>query len=300
MLWGMSGTDECEGSCLILGGTGFLGGVVGRRLGAEVRVSSAGFRQGPSGGVRVDLREPREVQALMEEARPRAVIHVAAYRDPDFCEQHPLESERLNVGSVRALCAYLPPSVPLLFASSDYVFDGASPPYHEESPVCPVNEYGRQKARAEEMVLSRVGGVVLRFPVLVGRGPAPDDTGFVGQMAEAVRSGRPQPVDDVLVRYPTWTEDVAETLAFLLRSGVSGVFHACGPDGGTRYQLSRTVAEAIGGSTAHLTPSTSVLPRPAQRPVNSRLLPTRLLSMGFHRFTPFRDVVQRVLADPPP
>jgi S-adenosylmethionine synthetase len=301
MLPGMLGPDASGRRCLLLGATGFLGGAVRRRLGeVGYRVVAVGFRQAPSGGMRVDLREPDEVRALLEQVRPEAVIQLAAYRDPDFCEAHPCESARLNVDSVRGLCAGLPPSVPLLFASSDYVFDGNSPPYREESRTCPVNEYGRQKVRAELLVLARPGGVVVRFPVLVGGGPGLAEAGFVGQMAEAVLSARPQALDDVLVRHPTWIEDVAEVLAVLLRTGASGVIHASGSDGGTRFRLTRMVAEILGKPSSHLTPSSAATPRPAPRPRNAQLLTARIHSLGFRGFTPFPDVVRRILGSPPP
>jgi len=42
----------------------------------------------------------------------------------------------------------------VLFISTDYVFDGTSPPYSEEDDTNPLNDYGLSKLEAEKIVLS--------------------------------------------------------------------------------------------------------------------------------------------------
>ena len=76
----------------------------------------------------MDLRGAEALRGVVNEVKPDVVVHSAAYRDPDFCEGHPEEAFRLNVAPIEQFCDRLPESVPLLFVSSDYVFDG--PPHH--------------------------------------------------------------------------------------------------------------------------------------------------------------------------
>ena len=71
------------------------------------------------------------------------------------CEENPEEAFRLNVAPTAHFCELLPESVPLLFVSSDYVFDGGAAPYREEDERHPVNEYGRLKVEAEDLVLQQ-------------------------------------------------------------------------------------------------------------------------------------------------
>ena len=56
----------------------------------------------------------------------------------------------------------------LLYISTDYVFDGNSPPYTPSSQTNPVNLYGRTKRDGELAVLGVEGAnvVVIRVPVL--------------------------------------------------------------------------------------------------------------------------------------
>jgi dTDP-4-dehydrorhamnose reductase len=155
------------------------------------------------------------------------------------------------------------------------VFSGKDPLYREEDPVSPVNEYGRTKAAAEAHVLTHPGGVVLRIPVLVGSGP-----GFLSQMVEALRSEQPQKIDDVLVRHPTWIQDVAEVCAWLIQQQAVGIWHTSSQQGGTRYELTRRVGRILNLPSDHLSPSTTVIPRTAPRPLNTGLSPAKLLGAG--------------------
>ena len=48
--------------------------------------------------------------------------------------------------------------ISFLYISTDYVFDGASPPYHEDAIPNPLNAYGRTKLLGEEATLSVSSG----------------------------------------------------------------------------------------------------------------------------------------------
>jgi dTDP-4-dehydrorhamnose reductase len=282
---------------LITGASGLLGQEMCSHFKEKVTLVRQGFAHGHSQDLACDLREPRDTRILVEEARPDLVVHCAAYREPDYCEEHQQDARALNVGAVESLLHALPAAARFVLISTDYVFDGEHPPYGETSPVCPVSEYGRHKAEAEAMVAQRPGSLILRIPVLVGPDPRPNKPGFLQQMAHQIRSGHAAVVDDVLVRHPTWTRDVAEALDFLLSRGESGIYHASSPEGGTRYQLTCKLAGLLGLSHAHLTPSKTVIHRAARRPHNSQLSSAKLASLGFTGFNSFAEVVRVLLAD---
>ena len=281
--------------CLITGASGFLGRAVARRVGRDRAVAPAAFRQAAPGLTVCDIRNPDALSRLIRAVNPDAVIHLAAYRDPDYCEENPAEAESLNVGATRTLCEVTPPDIPVLYASSDYVFDGLHPPYEESSPTSPISVYGRTKVAAEELVLGRERGMVLRFPLLVGAAIDLASSGIIGRMVASVRRQTPADVDNAAIRFPTWIEDVGDVFAWCLAREVDGVVHMSGPRGATRYQLTREVAEALGAPIDHLRPTMAAVPQVAPRPPNSQLTPARLQKMGYRRFTDFRDVVRDVL-----
>jgi len=40
----------------------------------------------------------------------------------------------------------------MVFLSTDYVFDGRHPPYAEDAPTSPLNDYAVQKVKGEQIV----------------------------------------------------------------------------------------------------------------------------------------------------
>lgn len=286
-------------TCLVTGAGGLLGReTVPALAAAGWSVQSLALR--PRAGFRsVDLRDPVAWRAALLEFKPDAVVHLAAYREPDYCEDHPDETRRLNVDPVRVAVETLPRTVPQLFVSTDYVFDGEQPPYREDSPRHAVSEYGRSKCAAEDALAGHPGGIALRVPLLIGGGPAFRESGFIAQMVEAVLAGKPQTLDDVLVRYPCWTRDVAGAIAFLLGGGHRGTFHLSGPRGGTRFAWTVDTATLLGRSADPFTPSKVVIPRKAVRPPDSHLDDAKIRALGYRTATDPRDVIRTVLAELP-
>lgn len=282
--------------CLVTGARGSLGREVVAAMSPSHDVVGVSSTRSGAGLVRADLREPAEVRRLVEQFRPDVVIHCAAYREPDFCEQHPDEARRLNVRPAEVFCESLPADAALVFISSDYVFDGDHPPYVEDSPRRPVSVYGQTKVEAEDIVLRRPGSLIVRCPVLAGAGQTLEASGFIGQVVASLRSREPQELDDVFVRFPTWTRNVAAAIVFLLERDASGVFHVSGPTGGTRYGLTLAVAKALGMRADHLSPSKTVLARLAARPWDSQLATDKIRALGFTQLTAFPEVVKQVLA----
>ncbi|HBA85580.1 MAG TPA: hypothetical protein DCZ95_15970 [Verrucomicrobia bacterium] len=277
---------------MITGASGALGSEILPQLQLMGQVLGLGYRNLLEGLQAGDIRDEQFLSGLLKEVRPEVVIHCAAYRDPDFCDAQPEEARRLNVRPVQVMNEVLPASSMIVFISSDYVFDGRNPPYREESPCSPINLYGQTKVEAEELLAGRKRKLILRVPLLVGAEGKGRPKGFLGQAVEAILSGVPVELDDVLVRYPTWTRDVAEALRFLLEQEAEGVWHFSGDLRGTRYSITREIAGILGKSADHIQPSQTIVPRRAQRPPDAHLDDAKIRVQGFRGPTGFRQVVE--------
>lgn len=282
---------------LITGASGLLGRSLRTRLDDLGAVAAAGFSNATTGLLPVDLRNAEALKGLVEEVKPDVVVHSAAYRDPDFCEEHPEEASRLNVFPVEQICELLPESVPLLFISSDYVFQGVAPPYREEDDRQPVNEYGRLKVEAENLVLQREAGLVLRIPLLIGAGPTWESSGFIYKTVAQIQNPKHSSLDDLGIRFPTWTMDVAEAAAHLLEIEGRGIFHYSSLKGGTKYEWALELADLTGLSMDHISPNREGSVSRAVRPENTQLAVEKIRQTGLKRFTQFRDVAQSVIKE---
>ena len=280
---------------LITGASGLLGRSLMVRIKDLGTVTGVGYSNRAESLVPVDLRDADALHTLLNEAKPDAVVHSAAYRDPDFCEEHPEEAFRLNVAPVERFCELLPESVPLLFISSEYVFDGESAPYGEEDERHPINEYGRLKVMAEDLVLQRATGSVLRVPLLIGAGPTWESSGFIYKILTKIQDPTPSSLDDVGIRFLTWTDDVAEAVAHLLKLEKRGIYHYSSLKGGTKYLWARELADLAGLSMDHVSPDRKGAPTRAVRPRDTQLAVEKIRQTGLNRFTPFREVADSVL-----
>jgi dTDP-4-dehydrorhamnose reductase len=280
-----------------LGASGALGRAVATEMAPGANLVLAGHTQAGPGLRPVDLRVQDQVRALVRETRPDVVVLAAAYRDPDFCEQNPDEARRLNVEPVRVLCDVLPAEAQLVFVSSDYVFDGTRPPYREDDPVSPVNLYGRTKCEAEALLRGRARSLVVRPPLLCSAGSDGKPYGFIGEILKALREPSRQVLDDVLLRCPTWTRDVAKVIRFLVDRGAEGIVHVRAPRAQSRFAWTAEAGAMMRVPTDHLVPSKDIVPRPARRPIDCSLSGDKLRRLGYSPLTDFRDVLRAVLPD---
>jgi dTDP-4-dehydrorhamnose reductase len=248
---------------LVLGGAGLLGRGLQRHAPAEVRVLAPLIDDLP-------LEDgPRLARFLREEAVD-SVICLAAWTAVDACEDDPERAFRVNgilPGRLAGMADRL--SLPFLFLSTDYVFDGLSGrPYREFDAANPLSVYGRSKRYGERAVREACPHAnIVRSAGLYGEG-GPD---FVQSIRSRLALG---PVDVVTdeVNSPTWVDDLAPALWTLALSGESGTWHLTSSGGASRFEQARRIAELSGHDPALIRPTTrDALRWPARRPPYSVL-----------------------------
>lgn len=209
--------------------------------------------------VEADFSQPGQMQRLVQELRPRAILHAAALSRIDLCEQDPALAERLHAGTVAELLASLgelssESRIPCVICSTDQVFDGRAEGYAEDAPVSPLHEYGRSKARGEQLAL-QAGAIVLRLPLLLGPSVPgrPEKAGAEAGALLAAREGRPLRLFVDEWRAPADPAQLVAPVARLLREpGHQGVFHLAGADAVSRFELGELACAASGIESPHL------------------------------------------------
>ena len=129
---------------LITGGTGHLGSEL-IRLAGEHQLIATYHRTPPAAVSRVawrslDVRRRTEVEALLRDICPDAVIHTA-YRQSDWTTTAD--------GAAHLAVAAEAVGARLVHVSSDAAFSGSKSPYDEAAAPDPVTPYGAAKAAAE-------------------------------------------------------------------------------------------------------------------------------------------------------
>mmetsp|Transcript_44793 Transcript_44793/g.106324 ORF Transcript_44793/g.106324 Transcript_44793/m.106324 type:complete len:383 (-) Transcript_44793:164-1312(-) len=282
-----AGSGDKRPSILITGATGLIGRELMRELSPNrwrVRGLS-GRRNRPQDKeiqgdfVSCDLTADGKAQQVVEEFRPTVVVHLAAERRPDAVAKDPERARKLNVDVVQYLAdACDRTQALLLFVSTDYVFDGTSPPYTVESTPNPLNGYGKQKYEGEKIAEKTTNWAVLRVPLLYGKVEFLSESS-VTDLYDKLRQGQLKEADSLQKRYPTHCGDVAKVLRAMIElhcSGraISGYFHWQANQCLTKYDMLRIIGDVAGLATDEITAST-VVPK-AARPENSMLDCSRL------------------------
>ncbi len=225
-----------------------------------------------------------ETRRVLGEARPDVVINTAAWVQVDRCEEEVERSFQVNTWAVRNLaliCQEL--GCQLVHLSTDYVFDGKKgSPYGEEDLPCPLNVYGVSKLAGEYFVrvLCR-RHLVVRSSGLYGvAGSRGKGGNFVETMIRLAGEGRVLRVVHDQVLAPTYTRDLAETLAGLIRAQASGLYHIANDGECSWYEFARRIFDLLGLRPTLLPITTQALGaralRPAYSVLRSRRLPSKL------------------------
>ena len=281
---------------IVTGSTGLLGRAVYTDFSRTDQVEGWGWNRSDGGIRRVDLRSRESVETRVVDFSPDIVIHCAANRFPDRCEKDPNAAEEVNVAATSHLARVVEKiGAKMIYVSTDYVFDGTSPPYKESDTPNPLNSYGISKLKGEEEVeLTLSDYIILRVSILYGPVEFLEESSIC-VLYKYILDNERRKMDDYSVRYPTYTSDVAGVMRFLLESGASGYFHFSGNEAMTKFEMVRQVAHLKGLSSEHIVPEKNPPENGTIRPISSHLDCSKLNDLGFTERTPFSTGIRDTL-----
>lgn len=258
---------------LVTGANGMLGqAVVTALIGAQYDVRAVTRSD-------FDICE-RSHYALLDQYQPDVIVNCAAYTQVDRAEIDFDDADLANhIGpSILAQWCALNRRR-LIHFSTDYVFPGTGThAWTEDDPTAPINRYGESKYLGEVAIQSSgCSHLILRIQWLYGNG----GYNFVDTMVNLLRTKSEVSVVNDQIGSLTWTHDVASQVIQLLdRDLPYGIYHLAASGYGSWFDVAETIKQHIGASTPILPVSSDAFPRPAQRPLNSRLNTEKLKSSG--------------------
>ncbi|MDF7801673.1 SDR family oxidoreductase [Pontiellaceae bacterium B1224] len=284
---------------MITGASGLLGRACTNAF-ADQQLTACAWSRAGGKDLKLDLTDEAAVKKTIESIRPELILHTAAERKPDQCENQQEQTQALNVDATRVLAeAAAGTEAKLVYISTDYVFDGTNPPYTVDAACNPLNFYGQTKRAGEEAVLqASEQHVVLRVPILYGDVETLEESPVTTLLNELL-DPTPHAVDDWAVRYPTYVGDVAQTLRNwaekLLNNPQScGIYHLSGAEALTKYDMACIIGDVLHIDHSHLSPDPEP-PAGAPRPKNSELDISRLRQETVVVQTSFSTNIQRIL-----
>lgn len=251
--------------------------------------------------VPMDITNDAQVRQVMDDVRPDAVIHCAAWTAVDLAEDADKQPKvrAINVdGTAHLAAACKAQDCKMMYISTDYVFNGqGQTPWQ---PDCkdyqPLNYYGETKLGGELAVSSALEKYfIVRIAWVFGL----NGKNFIKTMLQLGKTHDKLRVVCDQIGTPTYTLDLARLLVDMIESDKYGYYHATNEGGyiswyefaceifrqaGLPVQVDAVTTAEYGASKA-------------ARPFNSRLDKSKLAENGFTPLPDWKDALSRYLKE---
>lgn len=251
--------------------------------------------------VQLDITDRDAVLSALEEIRPDAIIHCAAWTAVDAAEDEENKEKvhKINCEGTKFIAeAAKKLDAKMLYLSTDYVFDGKGERPWEPDDKCyaPLNVYGQSKLDGELAVSSTLEKYfIVRIAWVFGL----NGKNFIKTMINVGKTHDTVRVVNDQIGTPTYTLDLSRLLVDMVETDKYGYYHATNEGGYISWYDFCVEFYKQYGLTTNVIPVTTEeygLSK-AARPSNSRLDKSKLVKAGFTPLPDWKDAVKRYLEE---
>lgn len=275
---------------LVTGVNGQLGNDV-VRVGKEAGLDILGI-----GRSELNLALEKEVQKYIDNLKPYAIIHCAAYTAVDKAEDDRELCWKTNVEGTKYLAqAAKSVGAKFLFVSTDYVFDGkGEKPFLETDAPNPIGFYGLTKFEGEKQVRNILDKhFIVRISWVFGV----NGNNFIKTMLKLSESRKEINVVGDQIGSPSYTYDLAQIFLKMVQGEAYGIYHATNEGYCNWAEFAVEIFKQANIEIKVNSISTEEYPTRAVRPKNSRMSKKNLMKNGFYLLPPWQDAVGRYLKE---
>lgn len=255
--------------------------------------------------IQLDITDREAVRKTIEEIKPDAIIHCAAWTAVDAAEdeENKKKVEKINhLGTQYIADAAKTADAKMLYLSTDYVFNGKGthPWQPDEKDYAPLNFYGKTKLEGEQALSSTLDKYfIVRIAWVFGL----NGKNFIKTMINAGKTHDEVRVVNDQIGTPTYTLDLARLLVDMVETDKYGYYHATNSEvteGAyiSWYDFCCEFYKQYGLKTKVIPVTTEEYGlSKALRPSNSRLDKSKLVQEGFKPLPTWPDAVRRYLEE---
>ena len=219
----------------------------------------------------MDITDADQVNKVIKEAAPDAVIHCAAYT----------AVEELDIK--------------MMYISTDYVFNGQGErPWEPDDEREPLNVYGQTKYEGELAIEEHVKKF---FTVRIAWVFGVNGKNFIKTMLNLGKTHDHLTVVNDQTGSPTYTYDLARLLVDMIQTDKYGRYHATNEGLCTWYEFACEIFKQAGMDVSVEPVSSDEYPAKAKRPSNSRMDKSKLTANGFKPLPTWQDALSRYLKE---
>lgn len=251
--------------------------------------------------VQLDITDADAVADTLDEIRPDAIVHCAAWTAVDAAEdeENRAKVHAINADGTKHLAeAAKKLDAKMVYISTDYVFDGqGTEPWDPDSrDYKPLNVYGQTKLEGELAVSGTIDKYfICRIAWVFGL----NGKNFIKTMLNVGKTHDTVRVVDDQVGTPTYTYDLARLLADMIETDKYGYYHVTNEGGYISwYDFTCEIYRQAGMNTKVIPVTTEEYGlSKAARPFNSRLDRSKLVKNGFTPLPDWKDALHRFLVE---
>ena len=260
--------------------------------------------------VSMDITNEELVTKVIEDVKPDAIIHCAAWTAVDAAEdeENIPKVTAINVDGTRYIAkAAKSVGAKMMYISTDYVFNGeGTEPFEADcTDYAPLSVYGESKLNGEKAVRDIIAKhFIVRIAWVFGL----NGNNFINTMLRVGKKFDTLKVVNDQIGTPTYTFDLARLLVDMIETEKYGTYHATNEGGFISwYDFAVEIfrqAVALGYSE-YSSERLTVLPvtteeygvSKAKRPFNSRLDKSKLVDAGFEPLPTWQSAVERYMKE---
>ena len=251
--------------------------------------------------VSLDITDEAAVEVTINDVKPDAVVHCAAWTAVDLAEDEDKHDKVVAVnvkGTENIASACKKVDCKMVYLSTDYVFDGQGEKAWDADckDYKPLNVYGQTKLDGELAVSSILDKYfIVRIAWVFGL----NGNNFIKTMLNVGRKYDTVRVVNDQIGTPTYTYDLARLLVDMIETDKYGYYHATNEGGYISwYDFCCEIYRQAGYETKVLPVTTAEYGlSKAARPFNSRLDKSKLVKNGFQPLPTWQDALSRYLKE---
>ena len=249
--------------------------------------------------IRLDITDAAAVSRVLDEIKPDAVVHCAAWTAVDAAED---EENQPKVRAINAsgtaniadVCKEL--DCKMVYISTDYVFNGqGETPWQPDcKDYAPLNFYGQTKLEGELAVSSRLEKYfIVRIAWVFGK----NGKNFIKTLLKLGDTHDTLRVVNDQIGTPTYTLDLSRLLVDMIETDKYGYYHATNEGGYISWYDFACAIFKTAGMNVNVLPVTTAGygESKAKRPFNSRLDKSKLTDSGFQPLPDWQDALERYM-----
>ena len=229
---------------LITGGSGLLGTNLAIRLSRTFETFILNHKR------KVNIPHTKSTQSKAffktnNNFKPDLIINTVALTDVDLCEKYPALAFETNVNYINHLINFCGQyQCKFIHISTDHLSDGFNPYINENHKLNPINQYGKTKLLAENLIQSKISNSIILRTNFFGWGPTYRRS-FSDRIIDNIKSNKEIHLFEDTFFSPISIRRLSEIILLLFRENKSGIFNISSNNRISKYNFGLQLCELL-------------------------------------------------------